>query len=269
MLFHCLVCHSPFDTDTSLQMHLKMSTVCGFFRNQHMDSVAPLLSHMDDKLRLKPAETVSMIPTIPELFQLIKSVQAKNQELEKRIRQLETKDHTFLRKNIPSYLQQNIKPTISFMDWIKSIPVTRQHLLFVLYDRKCSLIDGIKKVFLDFLQSSTEEERTFFPIRCYTDKPHTIFIYEALDGSVHYKWQICHLDTWFQIMNDFHDAFRSQFYHYEIENRELFERNFQAKERLWNSMIRINSAMTEKHKTDIKSWIYQSLKQSLGGNQES
>jgi hypothetical protein len=182
--------------------------------------------------------------------------------------------HTSLRhgKHLPGCLQHRL-PTLSFLDWIKQIPVTSQHITFVLSEWN-TLSHGIKLVLTEFIQSNTEEQRMLFPIHCSKDKPHSLFIFEKHTTSSSHvtsipTWQKCSVDIWGECIQILHDTFRQQLYHYMMDIHEQEEhvipeqqqknKPMISHDQLCDTMIRICSPMSMKQKMEIKSWIFHFL----------
>jgi hypothetical protein len=90
--------------------------------------------------------------------------------------------------NILHFLNSSeIKPIHTVQQWVKSLPVTQDHLEIVFQK---SIKDSIFQVFLDELDSSK-----LIPIKCFVQKPKQLYVYSGSNGSSSSskKWEVMEL----------------------------------------------------------------------------
>lgn len=86
--------------------------------------------------------------------------------------------------NILHFLNSSeIKPIHTIQRWVKSLPVTQDHLDIVFQK---SIKDSIFQVFLDALDIS----KKLIPIKCFVQKPKQLYVYS---GSNSQKWEVMEL----------------------------------------------------------------------------
>ena len=260
--FQCKYCFQKWQKRENMEKHAIM---CGFW---HKSSKI----HEDD---------YDSTPTISELFKVVKEFAYKCDKLQKRVDQLENRQHTRQKKQILDYLQEH-PASSSAIDLFRTFSISRAHLEIVFED---DLSAGIKACIKTHLQGAS------LPICAFTQKPNTLYVYDtilhndSLD-SVSRKWHImtnAELDKLISILSF---KFLQSFMAWkkencpQVETEHIYELtddeplnshnnavNEQIKQQQQTYMIKINGQRVneDKRRNDIKQMLYTYLQKPLPG----
>ena len=259
--FQCKYCFQKWQKQENMEKHAVM---CGFWHKSTK-------IHEDD---------YEVAPTITELFKVVKEFAYKCEKLQKRVDQLENRQHTHQKKQILDYLQAHPAPS-SVVELFRTFQISQEHLEIVFED---DLSAGIKTCIKTHLKG------TSLPICAFTQKPNTLYVYDTIaqnDASadiIEVKWHIMtnqELDKLISILSfKFLQAFVlwkkencpqvETEYMYELvdddpQNTRNNAINEQIKQQQQTYMIKINGQRIneDKRRNDIKQMLYAYLQKPL------
>lgn len=153
--FQCKYCFKKWLRKEAMEKH---SIMCGFW-------------HKSTQLQEDDYDT---IPTITELFKLVKEFAYKCDKLQKRVDQLETRNAIREKKHILEYLNEH-SPQITTVDLVRTFDITQEHLESVF---ETDLTTGIKNCLKYNIQKYQSTQSIALPICGFTQKTNTLYTYE-------------------------------------------------------------------------------------------
>ena len=258
--FQCKYCFQKWKKKETMEKHIIM---CGFW-------------HKSSQIQ---EDDYDSIPTVSELYKLLKEFAYKCDKLQQRVDKLENRQNVRQKKQIMDYLIDDTPPTTA-VEFVRTFTITQAHLETV-FD--IDLTAGMKAC----LKSNMNPQSVKLPIRAFAQKLNTLYIYNAPDSEDHTlskkspQWSImsnAELDRIISILSfKFLQAFMlwkktwcpmdsdDSIIHTDIENLRANAANEQAKQQYQTYMIKINGKRIneDKRRTDIKQTLYAYLQKSL------
>ena len=259
--FQCKYCFQKWKKKETMEKHIIM---CGFW-------------HKSSQIQ---EDDYDSTPTISELYKLLKEFAYKCDKLQHRVDKLENRQTTRQRKQIIELLNDESPPPITAIEFIRTFTITQEHLDTVF---EIDLTAGMKAC----LKSNMNPQSTKLPIRAFSQKLNTLYIYNTPDSEDHAlskkppQWSImsnAELDRIISILSfKFLQAFmlwkKTRFpmdsddsiIHTDIENLRANAANEHAKQQYQTYMIKINGKRIneDKRRTDIKQTLYSYLQSQL------
>lgn len=162
----CVICKKKYNRKSSLDKHL---ILCNFKTKSKREKLIEL-EEFDD------------IPTHHQLVQIVQELTIKITKMEDKIQEMNKFIDKKKRKiDITSWLDNNIQPTVGFLEWINSyIIVKPEHFENLLYNDIFVIIQQI----FEYNLSLTD---FIYPIYCFTQKDGTFYICNKSDDGTS-KW---------------------------------------------------------------------------------
>lgn len=206
------------------------------------------------KMKLKShddiVESMEIIPSQRELFNLIKIVIHKNIMLENELKQLKNIVNSRHKKEVLEWLNQSKNDNRKiFVEWYKSVELLEE-------DLKMALDNDLTKAIEHILKRTETGEKS--PICWFKEKPNQLFVYEY-NGELNKKiWRLAsHTDIEKMVVFLSHSLLKN-FVKWQNENRAFFLENEKNKdlEILYMSRITGIKNPVEKRTAEIKKWLY-------------
>ena len=260
--FQCKYCFQKWKKKETMEKHAIM---CGFW-------------HKSSQIQ---EDDYDSTPTVSELYKLLKEFAYKCDKLQLRVDKLENRQNVRQRKQLMEYLL-DVSPPITAIEFVRTFTITQEHLDTV-FD--VDLTAGMKSA----LKSNINPQSTKLPIRAFSQKLNTLYIYNTPDSEDHLlskkppQWSImtnAELDRIISILSfKFLQAFMlwkktrcpidldDSIIHTDIENLRANAANEQAKQQYQTYMIKINGKRIneDKRRTEIKQTLYAYLQNQLPG----
>ena len=256
--FCCIYCHRNYQKKENLEKHKQM---CEFFyRSRHNHD-----------------EEYENIPTMRELYQLVREFAYKCDKLQKRVDQLENRNALKQKKQILEYLSER-PPTIGLIELVRTFTISQQHLETVFENDLTAGIKSCLKTHFKSKSDITENEnqrKYIFPICSFIQKPNTIYVYDSADQISMNVWKILtntDLDKVISILSfKFLQAFvewkktlvtQNEPIDYFVDEQEQNDSLQQVQEQIKQQqqlyMIKINGQRVngDKRRNDIKQFLY-------------
>lgn len=209
--------------------------------------------------RLREAESYEQIPNPTDQFHMMQTMLVKIAKLEKEVAQLRNTSLVRKRIAIIQFLEKNTQflPTISFQEWIRSIPVSFEDLDHVF---TVDLIEGMKHSITRLLSSS---DGSVLPICSFQQKKDTLYIYSQTTnvetGETIKKWVILSPEEWDRWINRFAHKFLQEFIQWQLVNSEKIHSSEQEKEKHVEYMRKINGlgkTYEDRRRGEFRKWLY-------------
>jgi hypothetical protein len=256
--FCCIYCHRNYQKKENLEKHKQM---CEFFyRSRHNHD-----------------EEYENVPTMREMYQLVREFAYKCDKLQKRVDQLENRNALKQKKQILEYLSEQ-PPAVGFIELVRTFTISQQHLETVFENDLTAGIKSCLKTHFKSKSDITENEnqsKYIFPICSFIQKPNTIYVYDSADQISMNTWKIMtntDLDKVISILSfKFLQAFvewkktlvtqnePTDYFVDEQEQNESFQQvQEQIKQQQQLYMIKINGQRVngDKRRNDIKQFLY-------------
>lgn len=202
--YKCLICNIEYTKKSSLDKH---KILCDFkFKTKREFQIE------SEELNDVPSH-IQLVKVVQELTLKIIKMEEKMEEMQKWVNKKKKKI------NVIVWLNQNVVPTIGFLEWIKtSLIVTPAHFEILM---DSSLFHSIQQVFEDNLY---EKSDFIYPIKSFSQKPGNFYICEKKeDGSP--EWKQLGLTDMVLILKTLHNRMISQVTKWKTQNESNFDNN--------------------------------------------
>ena len=160
------------------------------------------------KERVLEREELADTPSVRELYSIILELAAKCQDLETKMTAIGKWAHITKQKlNITDWLNTTYPAAMNYEDWVKTLNVTPADLQ-VLFET-----DYVEGVVHYLKQQLTGGEKSEQPIRAFTTKENTFYIYTA-------KWRLCEPETFTKLMHVLDNQFMREFITWQNTNKK-------------------------------------------------
>jgi len=246
----CIYCHRIYRKKENYEKHKQC---CEFFYRARNRS-------NDDEM-----ESYETLPTPREMFKLLKELAYRNTLLEEEVAKL--RQNTSLKeRNIINTTLQQIKPTLTATEWIKTFTIDFSDLECVFdYD----LTQGMKRCIKRHVLAERAVENTVLPIAYFEQKHHNLYLYDhelPVDKSVVEtpKWYIANQYYFDRMIAILSMKFLQYFM---IWQRDYLENNHKEdedtmKNKLIVYMMKVNNinSHVERRRNEIKRTLQESAK---------
>ena len=205
------------------------------------------------KERTLITEYIEKNPTLEDIYKLVVNLCVENTKLKQRIDRIEHNNFINKKKSIEDYLSMIPTDIISYSNWMNELLVTDENLN-VLFSS--NLIECIKSV----LESSfllTHIEKT--PLRAFSQKQHTIYIFEQD------KWSPISTTEMTHLVSVLSHRILKKYLEWKKINQETIDSNENLQEMNIQYMQKVNGSgkSTEQRACEIKKWIFTKIQKSL------
>jgi hypothetical protein len=162
------------------------------------------------------------------------------------------------RKEIIDFLQSksNPIPQMTFLEWSKTILVSKE-MLETVFSK--TLNDGLRASISCFVSIDCP------PIRAFSQKKGTIYIYERVDNEnevVKSVWRVLSIDEFDRWIDRIMHKFLQVFVAWQLENMKHLNSNDQQKDKNLEYMQKINGngQTDDRRKNELRKWFYETFK---------
>ena len=239
----CIYCNRLFHHRDLFDQHV---ITCEWFYKRRRDHTREL-------------ELYEPLPSPQESYRLIQHLALQVSKLQREVLHLRQVTITRKRKIIMDWLQSpsNPVPAMSFLEWIKQIPVQLEHLQTVF---RVDLIEGMKQSINAYLSTSIND---LIPICAFRQKSGTIFIYSPTgEDSTSCKWHIMSGDEFDRWIDRFGNRFLQVFLQWQIDNSSIIRSTEEEKEKNIENMRRINGlskSYEDRRRSELRKWLFSRL----------
>jgi hypothetical protein len=162
-------------------------------------------------------ERGAKIPNLRELYRYINNLSTRLEKTEKELEKLKLIVNSRQKRSIMVWLNKpSQKPSITFEDWYRNMKATESDMIKVLNG---DLTDGILSCLYTAINSQSSENIKF-PIRCFKQKPGTMYVYslKSIDDSseeITMDWKIMSGDQFLKMINHISREIRRKYYIWE------------------------------------------------------
>lgn len=156
-LYKCLSCNKQYSRKHSLDKH---KVLCDFkFKTENERNVE--------------YEESSDIPSYIQLVKIVQQLSIQNNKMEQQLKDVQKwVDKKKKKINVITWLNTNIKPTLTFNEWITSYEVRQNHY-------ECLLDNTIFHTVQQIFECNLNElKNTVYPFACFSQKNGTFYVYE-------------------------------------------------------------------------------------------
>jgi hypothetical protein len=244
--YKCKTCKKEYRLKYNCDRH---EALCGF--------LCKTKGEQKDELDMEEED----IPTTHGLYRIIQSLSLRMDKLEKE--NLILRQHNKKKTNILDWLNGLIdKPETTFDAWLNTVVfINVQYSLEIVYSN--NLLTGLKDLFRIIIDNSKGK---ILPIRCFTNKANTFYLYETIDGNN--KWKVISNSDFDKqlnrVCNQFIIDFKNKWY---LVNREKMETDESYKDMYINYYKKIlggDDRMTDEARFQkIRHYLYEIMKEQI------
>lgn len=190
------------------------------------------------------------IPTITELFVLIKHLVKENATLRSDVDKIKGMQYRNHRRYFTDWLQlpQN-RCSISFDDWFHGISISMDHLQQI-FDH--DYVTGFKTCLTDAMH----EHMNHLPIKCFTQKPNVFYIYNG-------KWTVMKPELFTKCMRNLADRIFKKYIEWEDTQDSVIQNDLTFQDTLFNYARKVNDPFSSKSTIyAIQKWWFSQLAKS-------
>jgi len=137
--------------------------------------------HTSSKEHKINSDTLEEVPNQHILLQYILDLSEKYEKLEAKVNKMQNASFQLRKKNVDEYIKTIAPCPILFSDWVQKCVVSDKALK--------SLFENDIKECLKILIYQTLEENDDIPLKAFTQRPNTIFIYDESKDDNKYVWR--------------------------------------------------------------------------------
>ena len=266
---YCKYCNNTWKYKKEFEKHL---ACCEYFYNYRRNPVA----EMDDY--------GGKLPTQKELFRFVQELSLKCSRLEQDVARLKNNVSTRQKKVIVDCLNHPEQmPDYTFVEWWKGITLQLSstnteydtanmtehwssiHNPFLFRVFRQGLVEGVKYVLSCYI--STKNKKQKLPIRCFSQKHNTFYIYSGTDTaevSKKTQWRIMTMDDFEMMIDGISQLFVREFLIWQRENCDIICNNETHTEEQMMYMIRVNGMKPSKERGmgEIRKWLFSTLEEN-------
>ena len=217
-------------------------------------------------MREREFDAYEQLPSAQEQYKLIQHLSVQVAKLQKEVISLKGSVITRKKKVILEWLHSPScpLPSIAFEDWIREIPVDTTDLEKVFEDDLTNgMLHCLKNVFSG---NSAATAAASLPIRAFTQKPGTIYIWTKLPTTDIMDWRILDTDTFERWIKRLAHRFLQEFIKWQMINSERIQSTDEEKEKNIASMRKINGLSKiheDRRRGELRRWLFGALAQDF------
>lgn len=238
--FVCSICLTQKHTKSAFNEHFAW---CSRIHTSNKENIAEIDAHE------KPL-------SIQQLSILIRQLACENDVLKKEISKLKQNGNIQRRRMIDEWLEMDInRPSHTYSEWLKTIIAKREYVLIAM---KSDLRDGIKAC----LENAFTEK---MPIRAFTQKPNTLYIYDIMEEGSKPKWRIISTIEMNKMILILSHRFLNEYMNWEDENADEIENDESLKKKQIDYLTNVNGGKItmDTRINDIKRWIFMKIQENI------
>ncbi len=210
-------------------------------------------------------DIIENLPSPQEQFKLIQYLALQVSQLQKEVDSLKGSTNIRKRKVILEWLHSTANPTplIGFSEWSTSIYISDDHLTGVF---ALGLNKGMKASISSYLENSPIP-----PIRAFTQKQGTIYIYDKCESIYsdvvipENRWRILSIAEFDQWIDLIMHRFLQAFVRWQLIHMDLSKSTDSDKDKYLDYMQKINGngQTDDRRKSDMRKWFFGKLEQKI------
>ena len=245
----CILCNKSFHTKSMFERH---EAYCKFTHN------ALVQKHPEQQ---EYTESLTERQKTKLLLDLLYKQQQQEKiiaHMQKKIQNLETQKRISMTK----WLTKTKTPNKTLLDWIRSIPVTQNHLEKVFsHDLLYGVTESIKEEI-----ASYNFQKKLMPIYAFTQKNKTVYVYDVplkrtpsrVEDKTEFVWSIVtteHLKKMFSIL---HNKMENQYSQWQNAHSNLLNNSEEWKEKdmIYTRKVMGMSENENTRTSKLKQWLY-------------
>ena len=241
---HCINCNRQFRFKDLYDQH---AITCDFLFKSR-------------KEKDRETDAFERLPTPQEQFKLIQNLYLHISTLQKEVDSMRGQVIIRKRKEIIDFLQSksNPIPQMTFLEWSKTILVSKE-MLETVFSK--TLNDGIRLCISEFVLID------FPPIRAFSQKKGTIYVYEKVevqgeDEVQKSVWRVLSIDEFDRWIDRIMHKFLQVFVAWQLDNMKHLNSNEEQKDRNLEYMQKINGngQTDDRRKNELRKWFYETFK---------
>ena len=242
--FCCAVCNKQYTRKSSLDKHIILCDFKMKTRREHQIET----------------EELGDVPTHFQLVKIVQELALKMIKMEERIEQMQKWVEKKKRKlNVVMWLNNNVNPTIGFLEWVNTCLVVNQEHFENLMEN--TIFNTIQKIFEDNLSEKTD---FVYPISCFSQKPGVFYICDKKEDYT-VEWRQLVLTDMVLILKIVQNAMIKELTKWKADNQHKFDDNNKISILFNKAVIKLMnmSFSQDSNLSRIKNELYNYLKTDL------
>lgn len=251
---YCKYCHHNWKSRIEYDKHIRC---CEYFYQQRRNPPQP---EMDER--------GTPIPNLRQMYRYIQELTYRLEKTETELNKLKTVVNRRQKKVILTWLNQpNQTPKITFEEWWRGIKATENDVTNVVNG---NLTYGIE-LCLDSAIRKRKGEDAVLPIRCFSQKPNTFYVYSCYENETP-SWRIMiNNDPFMQMVNYISKSISREYREGktlkesqpQTEKSEEFMTRYMDKDTIMLSKINGGGVDPDKRLSEIKKKLFSILEENL------
>lgn len=239
-LYKCGACNKQYSRKHSLDKH---KVLCDFkFTTENERNIE--------------YEESSDIPSYIQLVKIVQQLSIQNNKMEQQIKELQKwVDKKKKKINVITWLNTNIKPTLTFNEWITSFEIRQHHFEHLLEN---TIFESVQQIFECNL---TELNNAIYPFTCFSQKNGTFYIYDEKN-----MWRQAVNEDLFDLLKIIQSKLINVLTKWKNENKTRLDENDRLSEQFNKSIIKLmdisitHNAAFGKFKTGFYNYLKMDMK---------
>lgn len=234
-IHQCYFCDRTFQFKEIYENHIP---ICEFFYKKNREK------HRSD-------EKLETLPSLQDMFQLVRDMYAEIQRQKTRIDNLEKIMKQ--RRKLDSIANTPV-PVVNFRQWVRQMEIKPEHLSTVFQE---DIYEGIKKC---IEENILEHGLIKIPIRTLLERPNGLYVYKPVENitPIINKWTLCDSSDILYLVEHIMGEFMRIFCDWEDQNREWISKSIENKDLHVNYLCKITGSMIyykERKRQELKQWL--------------
>lgn len=237
----CTYCMRQFHFKDLLQRHV---ATCEFFYRRRRE-------------RERDEDMVEILPSAQDQYKVIQYLMMQVATLQQEVKSLKGTALARKKRILMQWLQgmSGPKPDLPFLDWIRTIPVTFDHIEQVF---RGDLTDGMKSCIRDWIVGSGQSNHEH-PLYAFVQKPGTIYVWTVVEDGGFPQWTFLTTELFERWMNRLAHRFLQEFIQWQMVNSETIHATEEGKEQNIEYMRKINglgASYESRRRSELRKWLY-------------
>jgi hypothetical protein len=219
--YACLLCKKDYTRKSSLEKH---KILCEYKSKSKLE-IAVEVEEAADK------------PTYDQLVKIVQELSIKYIKMEEKVSEMQ---HYIDRKkkkvDIIGWLNDHIKPTTGFLEWVNIVVVVEPFHFLRLLKPEINIFDCLQEVF----EFNLLKKDFVCPIKCFTQKNGTFYIYDANDDTTT-LWKEMILSDFISLLKLVQKKLIGELSEWRKENKQLFRDNDKVADQFNKAVIKLMS----------------------------
>lgn len=198
-------------------------------------------------------EEIENLPTMRELYGMIKMLMIKNEKLERQVSKMNTWINNKKRINVVEWLNENNRPEMNLYEWIETIEITNEHMEYVFNH---NFVEGVNLTVREIVSKDLEK----IPIKAFDERDNALYVYNGEER----KWELISQEQFERIFVRITKGLMNQLKFWQDRNKDrLFQNGFTEKYIENVKKITGGNLTREQQHNKLKLSLYNSLKVNI------